>query len=175
MNMIIGRREKISWWPSIKQRRKGNICWIVVYCQQGLHASRIKSVHLFTAMQMSFSWMNRKLAATCIFRATALAFFMGYCHHWCRHDWCRYHWCRTVDVNFLMPVTIDARHDWCPWSFFDASHFWCPSLFMPRKLFWCQSQSRLMSVTIDARHHWCPSLLMPVPSNAGLNHNPEFY
>ena len=43
--------------------RKGNICWIVVYCQQGLHASRIKSVHLFTAMQMSFSWMNRKLAA----------------------------------------------------------------------------------------------------------------
>ena len=98
-----------------------------------------------------------------------------YCHHWCRHDWCRYHWCRTFDVDFLMPVTIDARHDWCPWSFFDASHFWCPSLFMPRKLFWCQSQSRLMSVTIDARHHWCPSLLMPVPSNAGLNHNPEFY
>ena len=57
--------------------RKGNICWIVVYCQQGLHASRIKSVHLFTAMQMSFSWMNRKLAATCIFRATALTFFMA--------------------------------------------------------------------------------------------------
>ena len=98
-----------------------------------------------------------------------------YCHHWCRHDWCRYHWCRTFDVNFLMPVTIDARHDWCPWSFFDASHFWCPSLLMPRKLFWGQSQSRLMSVTIDARHYWCPSLLMPVPSNAGLNHNPEFY
>ena len=45
--------------------RKGNICWIVVYCQQGLHASRIKSVHLFTAMQMSFSLVNKE---TCIFR-----------------------------------------------------------------------------------------------------------
>ena len=60
MNMIIGKKGT--------KKIPGNICWIF-YCQQGLHASHIKSVHLFMANANGKSFSCRKLAELTFFRA----------------------------------------------------------------------------------------------------------
>ena len=51
-----------------QKKSRGNICWIF-YCQQGLHASHIKSVHLFMANANGKSFSCRKLAELTFFRA----------------------------------------------------------------------------------------------------------
>ena len=105
MNMIIGRREK-NLMVAKHKARKGNICWIVVYCQQGLHASRIKSVHLFTAMQMSFSWMNRKL--TVHLQSDGPNLFYGSKDSFVSSSVCSKGWTKATKVIYWTPSYVQS-------------------------------------------------------------------